>query len=126
MIAALLHYIGVGSAVFLSASGVGIGQGLIGGSTMLGMTRQPMGNAQSFTAMIIGLAITETGGIFGLVIASMLFFGRSVQSLSIGAGIAELGIGLIIGVSAAVVGVAAGYAVSAASTAIGRQPLFAT
>lgn len=124
MLAFILHYFGLSIAVFLSACGVGIGQGLIGSQTADSSTRQPMGGAQRFTAMIIGLAITETGGILGLVIASILLMGRVGQALSLGCGLAELGIGLVVGVCAAVVGIAAGYMVSAAIAAIGRQPLF--
>lgn len=123
MIAYLLHYIACALAVSLSAIGVGIGQGIVGGYASRSLSRQSMGSDQSFTAMIIGLAITETGVIFGLVISFILLLSSPIDGISLGGGIAQIGMALAIGLPAASVGIAIGFALKATCGAIMRQPL---
>ncbi len=119
----LLHYGAIALAVMISAAGTGIGQGIAGGNALIAMARQPLGSDQSFRAMMIGLALIESGGIFALVISLMLLTG-TMQTVTLGAGLAEVGLAIAIGLSAAVVGVASAFAVSASCEAISREPLF--
>ncbi len=119
----ILHYGAAATAILLSALGTGIGQGIAGASALISMSRQPLGSDQSFRSMIIGLALTESGCIFALVISLMLLTGPSF-AMSLGAGLAEMGLAIAIGLSSAVVGVASAFAVKASCEAISREPLF--
>ncbi|MCL2227098.1 MAG: ATP synthase F0 subunit C [Oscillospiraceae bacterium] len=51
-----------------------IGQGNIAGKAIESMARQPEARGSINTAMIISLAMAETNGIYGLVIALLLLF----------------------------------------------------
>jgi len=51
-----------------------IGQGNIASKAIESMARQPEAKGTINTAMIIGLAMAETNGIYGLVIALLLLF----------------------------------------------------
>jgi F-type H+-transporting ATPase subunit c len=63
-----LKYIGAGLAV-LTGLGSGIGEGNLCASAMDGMSRNPEMYGKLRTGMIIGCALTETTGIYGLLIA---------------------------------------------------------
>ena len=54
--------------------GIDIGIGKIGGSAVDAMARQPEMAGTLRTNMILGSAITETTGIYSLVIALLLMF----------------------------------------------------
>ena len=61
-----------------------IGQGNIASKAIESMARQPEARGSINTAMIISLAMAETNGIYGLVVAMLLMFvnpfaGRFVQ-----------------------------------------------
>ena len=62
--------IGAGIAVL----GAALGIGLIGYSALNGMARQPEAAGNLRTNMILGCAITETTGIYSLVIALLILF----------------------------------------------------
>jgi len=51
-----------------------LGQGNIASHAIESMARQPEAKGSVNTAMIIGLAMAETNGIYGLVIALLLLF----------------------------------------------------
>jgi F-type H+-transporting ATPase subunit c len=120
----LLHFISSGLAIILSSFGTALGESIAGEGTIHALNRQELGRTQAFRALIIGLALVESGGILSLVIALMLLFARTHDiSWSIACG--ELGIGIALGFSALSVGIASGYAVKSAITAIMRQPFFA-
>jgi len=63
-----LKYIGAGLAV-LTGAGSGVGEGLICAHAVDGMARNPEMASKLRTSMILGCALTETTGIYGLVIA---------------------------------------------------------
>ena len=119
----MLHYLGIACAMLLGAIGTGIGQGIAGIGCLAAIDRQVLGREQSFRALLIGLALSESGAIFSLVIALVLFTGNPA-TLSLGMGLAELGMGLVIGITAAAAGIASGYTVRFACMAIVRQPFF--
>ena len=54
--------------------GVGIGIGYNAGKTVESTARQPEAGGALMRLMLIGVALTETAGIFALVIAIMLLF----------------------------------------------------
>lgn len=65
-----LKYIGAGLAV-LTGLGSGIGEGYICSHAIDGMARNPQMYSKLRTSMILGCALDETTGIYGLVIAIM-------------------------------------------------------
>ena len=63
-----LKYVGAALAV-LTGLGSGIGEGMICARAIDGMARNPQMYSKLRTSMILGCAIDETTGIYGLVIA---------------------------------------------------------
>lgn len=123
LIPELLHAFSATIAIVLSGLGSGIGQGIAGLGAINAMNRQGMGNESIMRAMILGLALTESGAILALVITLMTLFG-GFQTVTLGIGLAELGAGIAIGMAAATVSIASSFAVYAACHSIARQPFF--
>ena len=65
--------IGAGAAM-ITMAGVGIGIGFNAGKTVEGTARQPEAQGTLLKLMLIGVALTETAGIFALIVAIMLLF----------------------------------------------------
>lgn len=63
-----LKYVGAALAV-LTGFGSGIGEGMICARAIDGMARNPQMYSKLRTSMILGCALDETTGIYGLVIA---------------------------------------------------------
>ena len=66
--------IGAGLCMGIGAIGPGVGEGNAVGKALVGMARQPEMADTIRTNMILGCAITETTGIYSLVIALLLIF----------------------------------------------------
>ena len=66
--------LGAGLAMGLGAIGPAIGEGNAVGKALEGMARQPEATGNLRTNMILGCAITESTGIYSLVIALLLLF----------------------------------------------------
>lgn len=65
--------IGAGLAA-IAGIGPGIGQGFAAGKAAEGVGRQPEAQSDIIRTMILGQAVAETTGIYGLVIAIILLF----------------------------------------------------
>ena len=65
--------IGAGLAV-IAGIGSGIGQGYAAGQAASAVGRQPEAKADIVQTMLLGQAVAETTGIYGLVIAIILLF----------------------------------------------------
>ncbi len=65
--------IGAGIAV-LTGAGSGIGEGYLIGKALEGMARNPEMAGKLRTNMILGAALAETTGIYGLLIAILILF----------------------------------------------------
>ena len=65
--------IGAGAAM-IAMAGVGIGIVFNAGKTVEGTARQPEAQGTLLKLMLIGVALTETAGIFALIVAIMLLF----------------------------------------------------
>jgi len=120
----ILHTLAAGIAIVFSSAGTAIGQGIAGASTMESLKRQPLGRGQQLRALLVGLALVESGGILALVVSFILLLAGE-GTTTWGVGWAQVGMGLSIGIGASVVGVSSSRAVAAAVKAISRQPLFA-
>ena len=66
--------IGAGLCMGIGAIGPAIGEGNAVGKALEGMARQPEAAGDLRTNMILGCAITETTGIYSLVIALLILF----------------------------------------------------
>lgn len=61
-----------GAMVMWGIIGIGIGQGIIGGKAVEGISRQPEASGTIMTTMLVGQAIAETSAIFAFIIAIVL------------------------------------------------------
>ena len=66
--------IGAGLCMGIGAIGPGIGEGNAVGKALEGMARQPEASGDLRSTMILGCAITESTGIYSLVVALLLLF----------------------------------------------------
>lgn len=66
--------LGAGLCMGIGAIGPAIGEGNAVGKALEGMSRQPETMGMLRTNMILGCAITESTGIYSLVIALLLLF----------------------------------------------------
>ena len=70
--------IGAGLCMGLGAIGPALGEGNAVGKALEGMARQPETSATLRTNMILGCAITETTGIYALLISFLILFATNV------------------------------------------------
>ncbi len=73
-IVAAARAIGAALCMGLGAIGPALGEGNAVGKALEGMARQPEAASDLRTNMILGCAITETTGIYSLVISLLLLF----------------------------------------------------
>ena len=66
--------LGAGIAMGFGAIGPAIGEGNAVGKALEGMARQPEAAGNLRTNMIVGCAITETTGIYALLISFLILF----------------------------------------------------
>ena len=66
--------LGAGLCMGIGAIGPAIGEGNAVGKALEGMARQPEASGDLRTNMILGCAITETTGIYSLVVALLILF----------------------------------------------------
>ena len=66
--------LGAALCMGIGAIGPGVGEGIAVGKALEGMARQPEMAGTLRTNMILGCAITETTGIYSLVVALLLLF----------------------------------------------------
>ncbi len=67
-------FLAAGLAMGLGAVGSALGEGYAAGRTLEGIARQPAARDSLLRNMLIGQAISETPGIFALVLSSLLLF----------------------------------------------------
>ena len=66
--------LGAGHCMGLGAIGPAIGEGNAVGKALEGMARQPEATGNLRTNMLLGCAVTESTGIYSLVVALLLLF----------------------------------------------------
>ena len=116
-------FLGAALSVGIASITCGIGEGYIAGVSANGIMKQPASRDQLYRAMFIGQAVTETGGIFSLVISLLLLFGGfSVEDGGWFRFAALLSAGIAIGVGSLGPVIGAGYAGGQACHAITRMP----
>ncbi len=115
-------FIGAGLSVGLAALGPGVGEGYAAGKAGEGIARQPSQAGQTLRTMLIGQAIAETSGIFGLVVAFLLIFTSPESIVNWVAAAAMLGAGFSMGMSAIGSAIGAGLVAGEAIEGIARVP----
>lgn len=118
-----LHYLAAGTTITLAALGAGIGLGIAGFGTLQEMMRQPLSHTHCFRAMLIGLALIESGAIIALVMTIILLIG-AYEVTTLPLALAELGTSCAVGIAAATIGLASSFVVKGATQAIAREPNF--
>ena len=73
--------IGACLSIGLAAIGAGIGEGLVSGKALEGMTRQPEQSGKLFTNMLISVGLIEAVPIIAAVIAIVLVFANPLVDL---------------------------------------------
>ena len=120
-IAAVLGFSGVALAMGLGAIGPGIGEGLTANGACEAIARQPKSRGEIMKTMLIGQAISESCGIFALVIALMLIF-RDFSEASIIQGVAYFSAAICMGFGAIGPAFGEGIAAMESCKAVGRNP----
>ncbi len=113
-------FLGAAIAMGFGAIGSGVGEGFTASRVTPGMARQPAVRNELLKTMLIGQAVSETPGIFALVVAIVLVF--AAPPASIGEAMAVIGGGIAVGWSAVGAGVGTGIASGDACAAIARRP----
>ncbi|MDD3284316.1 MAG: ATP synthase F0 subunit C [Patescibacteria group bacterium] len=67
-------FIGAGLAIGLAAIGPAIGEGFIGGQALSAIGRNPEASNKIIPFMFASMAVTESTGIYGLVVALLILF----------------------------------------------------
>ncbi len=118
-----IKYLSAGICMGFGAIGAGIGEGYTAGQTALGISRQPEASGQLVKTMLIGQAITETSGIFALVIAVLMIStnvgteGDAVLNMA-----AVMGAGIAVGVAGFGVAIGVGYCAGRTCGGVARRP----
>jgi len=113
--------LGAGFSVGFAAIGAAVGEGYAAGKASQTLAYRPELSGDVLKTMLVGQAVAETAGIFGLVIAMLLLFTPNAAQPTIAAW-AFLGAGLAMGLSAIGCGIGAGLPAGSACLGIGRQP----
>jgi ATP synthase F0 subunit c len=105
----------------IGAIGPAAGVGYTGGKACEAIMRQPAASGPVLRMMLIGEAVTESAGIFALVVAILLLFTDAPGEGWVAAS-ALLGSGLCIGFGCIGPGFGAGLSSGSACEGLGRQP----
>ncbi len=114
--------IGAGIAIGFGAIGAGIGEGFAAGKATEAVTRQPSISDKILKTMLIGQAVSESSGIYALVVSLLLIFSNPEASHSIVHAAGYLGAGIAMGFGAFGPSFGIGFAGGKAVEAMGRSP----
>jgi F0F1-type ATP synthase membrane subunit c/vacuolar-type H+-ATPase subunit K len=120
----MFYTISIAFPVLLAALGAGIGQGLIGIKSLQAMNIQPHASIEINRISLIGMTLTETSAILGLVLSILLLLDTSIPLSYEYAAFGKIGIGFAIGITGLVAGIASSLPAQAACLATARQPFF--
>jgi len=74
MDAEIFRYLGAGLAIGLGAIGPGIGEGIVASKALSAIGRNPEASGKIAPLMFVSMAITESTGIYALVVALIILF----------------------------------------------------
>jgi len=122
---AALHALSILFSVGVTSIGVGLGGGIAAKGAINALNIAPKSGPEILRAVIIGLALIETGGILGVVMGLILLFGQSMEDPSLlYIGISECGIAFALGITGCIVGAYSALPARQAAHSIARQPFF--
>jgi ATP synthase F0 subunit c len=113
--------LGAGFASGFGAIGSGLGDGLVAGACCEGTARQPMAAKAVLSVMFLGMAVTETTAIYGLLVSFILIFREHVATEAIAPAMALLSAGLCMGIGAIGPGIGEGFTARSAVGWIARN-----
>lgn len=122
----LFFYYGcIAFAIIMTSLGVGIGESFIADAAIKAINIQPSATAALNRAALLGMALTETSGILGFVMAILLLLlkGQNLYT-NPNYSIAMLGIAFAIGFSGFIAGIASSFPAQYSLLSIARQPFF--
>ncbi len=120
-----LRLLGAALGMGLGAIGPGVGEGYAAELTCEAVARQPKSTGDVTKTMLIGQAVSESSGVFALVVSIVLLF-AGTKDLTLARGIAYLSAGICIGLGAIGPGIGMGLAAGNACAVIGRAPFLQT
>lgn len=120
----LLYTLSTAFPVTLAALGAGIGQGLIGFKSLQAVDTQPHAATEIGRISLIGMALTETSAILGLVVSIMLLLDTSTPINYLYASYGKIGVSFAIGLTSLIAGIASSLPAQAACLSVARQPFF--
>ena len=106
----------------LGAIGPGLGEGYAAGKALQALARQPSASGKILKTMLVGQAVTESSGIFALVVSVIILFAIPKNVNNINQICALLGSGFCMGIGAIGSSLGEGYIAGAACIGVGRQP----
>ncbi|MCL1826697.1 MAG: ATP synthase F0 subunit C [Candidatus Cloacimonetes bacterium] len=118
-------FLGAALSCGVGGSAAGLAEGTIGMNAMQALGRQPKANAQLLRTLLIGVAVTETGGIFALVIGLLLLFGglnSPDSAYDLARTVSFLAAGLAIGLGSMGSSFGSGYTAAESCAGVGRTP----
>jgi len=119
-ISLMLAALGASLAIGFGAIGSALGEGYIAMKAIQAIGKQPKASGKIVRIMVISQAITETAGIFALVVALIMLF--KDQSNSIVVAVSYLSAGLAIGLSSLGSGFGSGLPGGSTMEGIGSNP----
>lgn len=106
----------------LSSIGTSIGQGFIGKQALISMHQQPESSDVISKTSIIGIAITESASIMGLIISILLIRDHSKLPYNEFTIFGLIAIAFSVGISGLCAGIAASFPATASCASLARQP----
>lgn len=118
------YFMTIALTVALTSIGVGIGGGIAATATLEALNIQPKASSEIQRVSILGMALIETSGVLGVVISLMLFFQIPPDQVLLATGVSTIGVLLALGGAGCIVGIVSAFPVTAACSAVARQPFF--
>lgn len=113
--------LGAGLSVGLAAIGPAIGEGRAAQTACEAIARKPQASVQITSLMLLGMAVTESTGVYGLLVSIILIFKAFPESTALAPAMALLGAGICMGLGAIGPGIGEGFAASEAIKWVGRN-----
>ncbi len=107
-----------------AALGSGIGQGLIGWRSLQAIDIQPQAAQEIRKIALVGMALTETSAILGLVISMIMLFNTTTPIDCAYAIYGRFGICCAIGITSLVAGIASSMPAQISCSTVANQPFF--
>jgi F0F1-type ATP synthase membrane subunit c/vacuolar-type H+-ATPase subunit K len=119
----IVIYMSAALCTGLGGCAAAMGEGQIGGYAMRAMGRQPLVTNDIMRTQLIGVAVTETGAIFSLVVSLLLIFGNFLtEAIDLGRAFSLMSAGFAMGIGCMGSGYGCGYTGAEACLGAGRVP----